>query len=170
VQRREHVTDPSPHPPVPPPRAFTQGLGQVFQVAGVVLFLLMMFICCSSSLLSKDFATKTTLTQIGWGRSSENPRLPAYSAQRALTICVFSGVFFGLALAGLGLGMQADSKAAPAGAVLTSIIGAIFWVVHALFAATVARSVLFTLIAAALACLFAGLLLLSIHSFKETRS
>src|SRR5829696_4384711 len=37
----------------PPPRAFSQGVGQVFQVVGGLLFLCSSSICCGSSLLSK---------------------------------------------------------------------------------------------------------------------
>src|SRR5687767_12769376 len=38
-------------PQQPPPRAFTQGVGLVFQTVGVTLFLVMFFTCCGSSLL-----------------------------------------------------------------------------------------------------------------------
>ena len=44
-----------------PPRAFTQGVGLVFQWLGVVMFLAFMFVCCSSGLLSKDVATHSSL-------------------------------------------------------------------------------------------------------------
>src|SRR5436853_207767 len=91
----------------PPPRAFSQGLGVVMQVAGVLMFLAMMSVCCTSSLLNKDWATKTDLTRIGWHFAGDEPDRPSYSAQRALTICVFVGVFFGMATAGTGLGLQA---------------------------------------------------------------
>src|SRR5437762_521388 len=40
-----------------PPRAFTQGVGTVFQFGGVVLFVLSMFDCCTSSLLGKPAMT-----------------------------------------------------------------------------------------------------------------
>src|SRR5436309_10396364 len=125
----------------PPPRAFTQGLGLVFQVVGVLLFLASMFICCGSSLLSKDWATHSDLTRIGWHN---------YSAQRALTICIAAGVFFGVAIASCGLGMQADSRRAPLLAIIVTGIALVFWVVHTIFAATAAGSVIFTLIAAGL--------------------
>lgn len=161
----------SPPPPAPPPRAFTQGLGIVFQSAGVLLFLTMSFVCCGSSLLSKDWATKSDLTRVGWGTAQPAGAAPqpAYSAQRALTVCVFAGVVFGVALATAGLGMQAESRIAAPGAVLISALGAAFWIIHALFAATAVRSVTFTLVAAALACLFAVLLLLAINAFIEMR-
>ena len=155
----------SPDNPVQPPRAFTQGLGQVFQVIGVVLFLAMMSVCCGSSLLSKDFATHTDFTRTGWGGREG---APDYSAQRALTISLFSGVFFGLALAGVGLGLQAEHRNAPWFAVVTTGIGAGFWIVHTIFAAQFG-SVLSALIAASLASLFLVLLILSISAFREMR-
>src|SRR6187455_1221047 len=103
----------SPAPPpkaddTPPPRAFSQGLGTVFQFVGVLMFLGMSFVCCGSSLLSKETATHTNLTRIGWHYAGDAPDQPSYSAQRALTVCVFAGVFFGMALAGVGLGLQAE--------------------------------------------------------------
>jgi hypothetical protein len=157
-------------PPAGPPRAFTQGLGVVFQVVGVLLFLTMSFICCGSSLLSKDWAMKSDLTHVGWGTSAEDVRQPAYSAQKALTISVFAGVFFGVALATAGLGMQAESRVAAPGAVIITCLGEVFWLVHAIFAATVTRSAFFTLTAAALACVFAILLLLAINAYREMRT
>ncbi|MEA2735855.1 MAG: hypothetical protein QOE14_2306 [Humisphaera sp.] len=170
------MSDPSPPtdaPPPPPPRAFTQGVGQVFQFVGVLLFLVMFFTCCGSSLLSKDWATRSQLTQIGWGTVSpqtpDSPRQPAYSAQRALTICVFAGVCFGMALAGVGLGLQAGSRIAAPGSLVVSLLGALFWLVHTIFAATVVHSTLFSLIAGGLTCLFAVLLVLAINAFVEMR-
>ena len=160
---------PSNAPAIPPPRAFTQGVGLVFQVAGVVLFLVMSFVCCGSSLLSKDWATQTNLTTIGWHRSGDEPGRPAYSAQRALTISVFAGVFFGLALSAAGLGLQAQHRRAAMFGALVSAVGAMFWLIHALFAATAGRSTWFTLIAAALSLLFALLLIFAIGAMIEMR-
>ena len=144
----------------PPPRAFTQGLGLVFQVVGMLLFVASMFICCGSSLLSKDWATHSELTKIGWHN---------YSAQRALTICVAAGVFFGVALAACGLGMQAESRRAPRLAVVITGAGLIFWVVHTIFAAAAAHSLLFTLAAGALSVVFALLHAMSHAADREMR-
>src|SRR5262245_49136830 len=96
----------TPDTKTPPPRAFAQGVGTVFQVVGGTLFLVSFFSCCGSSLISKDAATKTNLTHIGWHFAGDPADAPSYSAQKALTICVFSAVFFGLALAAIGLGLQ----------------------------------------------------------------
>jgi len=134
----ESPLPPDASPPPPPPRAFTQGVGLVFQFVGVILFLVMFFICCGSSLLSKDWATRSELTRIGWGQSSETHGV-AYSAQRALSISVFAGVFFGMALAGVGLGMQAGSRIAAPGAVVMTAIGTVFWVIHTMFAEYIPR-------------------------------
>jgi hypothetical protein len=156
-------------PDIAPPRAFTQGVGLVFQFVGVLLFLVMFFICCGSSLLSKDWATRSELTHVGWGASAAETHQVAYSAQRALTISVFAGVFFGMALAGAGLGMQAGSRVAAPGAVVITAIGTIFWLVHTIFAASAARSLTFFLIAGGLTLLFAILLLFAINAFIEMR-
>src|SRR5258706_9004807 len=89
-----------------PPRAFTQGVGTVFQFAGVTLFLTMMSVCCLSSLLSKDYAARADRTQIGWHFPGDKPDAPSYSYAQAMTVSVALGVFFGLAMAGVGLGLQ----------------------------------------------------------------
>jgi hypothetical protein len=166
---------PPPQPPSdkhapPPPRAFTQGVGLVFQFVGVVMFLVMFFTCCASSLLSKDWATRSPLTQIGWGRDEARGDVPpVYSAQFALTISVFAGVFFGMALAGAGLGMQAGSRVAAPGAVVLCLLGTTFWLVQTIFAATAARSLLFALVAGGLAVLFAALFGFATNAMIEMR-
>src|SRR3954471_7314585 len=116
---------PTPPPPPPPPRAFTQGVGLVFQVAGVLTFFAMSFVCCGSSLLSKDWATQSDLTHVGWHRAGDSSGPPAYSAQQALTISVFAGVFFGLATASLGLGMQAEHRRSAAAAAIVTAAASI---------------------------------------------
>jgi hypothetical protein len=158
----------TPPPATPPPRAFTQGVGLVFQFVGVLLFLVMFFVCCGSSLLSKDWATRSELRKIGWGESQETHQV-AYSAQQALTISVFAGVFFGMALAGVGLGMQAGSRIAAPGAVVVTLLGTVFWLVHTVFAASAARSVPFALIAGGLTVLFAALLAFATNAMIEMR-
>ena len=151
-----------------PPRAFTQGVGLVFQFVGVIFFLVMFFICCGSSLLSKDWATRSELTHIGWGNADASAQVPpVYSAQFALTISVFAGVFFGMALAGAGLGMQAGSRIAAPGAVVICVLGTAFWLTQTIFVATAVGSVLFSVIAGGLAILFAILLVFAINALVE---
>jgi hypothetical protein len=167
------MPDPAPPPPPPespPPRAFTQGVGLVFQFVGVILFLVMFFTCCGSSLLSKDWATRSELTRIGWGHADARAGVPpVYSAQFALTISVFAGVFFGMALAGMGLGMQAGSRIAAPGAVVVCLLGTAFWLVQTIFAATAARSLTFALIAGGLTLVFAALLGFATNAMIDMR-
>ena len=144
----------------PPPRAFTQGLGLVFQVVGVLMFLSMMFVCCGSSLLNKDFALHSDLTRIEWH---------GYSAQRALSISLFAGVFFGVALAGIGLGLQSENRTAPKMAVGLTAFASLFWLIHLLVAAQAGRSVLFSIIAGGLMLSFAVLFGLAVAAAKEMR-
>src|SRR2546430_7645665 len=94
-----------------PPRAFTQGVGTVFQFVGGTLFVASMLVGCASSFLGKDVAMRTSLTTVGWH---------SYSAQRATTVCMMAAVFFGLALAGIGLGLQAQSRRSPPLAVIAT--------------------------------------------------
>jgi hypothetical protein len=142
----------------PPPRAFAQGAGLVFQIVGGTLFLLAMFICCGSSLLNKDFATRADLSAIAWH---------GYSAPRAISIGLSAAVFFGLATAATGLGMQADYHHAPALAAGVTLLAAIFWTAHFIFATTVAHSVAFSLLTAALSLTFASLFALALTAMRD---
>jgi hypothetical protein len=102
-------------PAEPPPRAFTQGVGTLFQFVGVTLFLASMLVCCGSSLISKSVAERRDLMAVGWHLPLPGgPHL--YSAQRAITVSLLVAVFCGIALAGLGLGLQAQGRRAPGGA------------------------------------------------------
>jgi len=130
----------------------------VFQIFGCSLFLLFMFVCCGSTLLNKDTATHSNLTHIAWH---------GYSAQRALTISLFGGIFFGVALAGIGLGMQAEHRAAPIFAVVVTGFATVFWLVHLLVAAVGVQSVLFSMIAGVLMILFGILFVLAVAAAVE---
>ena len=87
-----------------PPRAFTQGVGTVFQFTGVTLFLVLMFVCCASGLLSPRTAIRKDLSNVGWPHDVEPGATAAYSVPKAMTVSLAFGVFCGIALAGLGLG------------------------------------------------------------------
>jgi hypothetical protein len=143
----------------PPPRAFTQGVGLLFQWVGVTLFLAAFFVCCASSLLSRDRATQTDLTTFGWG---------PYTAQRAVTITLLCAVFFGMALAGLGLGLQAQSRRAPWMSVALTVVASLYWGAHATFFATVSMW-LFALVSLAMTVGFTILLALAVGARREMR-
>jgi hypothetical protein len=160
------MTEPSPPPPSPP-RAFTQGVGTVFQVTGSTLFLILATVCCGSSLLSKNTAERHDLTEIGWGAASGGG--VAYSAQRAISVCMFVGVGLGIAVASVGLGLQATRRSAVVGGVIVAGFGLVFWVVHALFAAQVLRSILLSVIAGALVVVFGVLFALAVAALREMR-
>ena len=140
----------------------------MLQFAGVTLFLAMSFTCCGSGLLSREWATRDELSRVGWhfGSSAEGP---AYSAQRAITISVFCGVFFGLALAGFGLGLQAEHLSAARGAVILAAIATVFWLIQTVFAIQHLSSLALVLIAGGLAILYAALTALSAAALKEMR-
>ena len=151
-----------------PPRAFTQGVGLVFQVAGGTLFLAMMFVCCASGLLSKDWATKTELTKIGWHARGDAADVPTYSAQKAMTISLFSAIFFGIALAAIGLGLQAQHRAAPWLALAVTGLATVFWTVQFFFAASM-RSITFASMTGVLAVGFFILLMMAFNALSEMR-
>jgi hypothetical protein len=161
--------DTGPTPPGPP-RAFTQGVGTVFQFAGVLLFLAAMFVCCGSGLYYKAAAERRDLMGVGWrlpSQSAQDP--PVYSAQQAITLSVTCGVFFGLALAGIGLGLQAQNRAAPRGAVLVTAVGVVFWLVQFVFVVQILHSIVLALLAFVLLAIFAGLFALAAGAAREMR-
>jgi predicted membrane channel-forming protein YqfA (hemolysin III family) len=153
----------------PPPRAFAQGVGTVFQFVGVIFFLCSMFLCCGTSFLGKQTAMRSDLAKVGWHLAGDRADAPAYSAQRASAACMMAAVFFGLALAGIGLGLQAQSRRAPASATVVTALATLFWLVHAIFFAQVLHSILMTTLCAALTILFGVLLGLSIGAVADFR-
>lgn len=161
--------EPSSTTTMPPPRAFTQGVGTVYQFVGVTLFILSMVVCCGSSLLSKNVAERSDLMTIGW-----TIPLPGgdafYSAQRAVTVSVLLAVFFGIALAGLGLGLQAQGRKAPYGAITVTLFATVFWTIQAWFFAQTLRSPPFALGMASLAIGFAILTAFAFAAAREMRS
>jgi hypothetical protein len=155
--------------PAPPSKyPFTQGVGTVYQFVGVTLFLISMFVCCSSSLLSKDTATHSNLTTIGWQRAGDPPNLPTYSAQRALTITLPAAICYGMALATLGLGMQTESRTAPLYATLVNLFALGFWVFHLVFFASL-KWILLSIVCTVLVMLCILLGVLSIGAWRELR-
>jgi hypothetical protein len=151
----------------PPPRAFTQGVGTVFQFTGVSLFLTLMFVCCVSGLLSPSTAIRKDLAGVGWGRNPDGSA--TYSAPRAMTVSLATGIFCGIALAGLGLGLQATHRRTPLAAIVLCTFGTLFYVVHCVFFATTLRSWGLLVVCGGLSALFILLLMLSINAWKEMR-
>ena len=158
----------NPPPTPPPPHAFTQGVGTVFQFVGVGLFVISMFICCCSSLLSKDAATHSGLTTIGWHRLTDPPDQPAYSAQRALTISLPASLVYGMALAALGLGLQAEHHAATFSAILLNVTLTLFWIVQLVFFASM-KWVGMSIVCFAMVIIAVGLFILSVGALRDMR-
>jgi hypothetical protein len=152
-------------PATPPPRAFTQGVGTVFQVVGVLLFLTAGFTCCGSGLLSREWATQPQFASEGLRLSSG----ALYSVGRAITICVFCAVFFGVACAAIGLGLQAEHRSAPVGAVVVTGVASLFFLAHAWFAIAYIHVTLITLVLITTSLLFLGLFALSFGASREMR-
>jgi hypothetical protein len=148
----------------PPPRAFTQGVGTVFQFTGVILFLLFFFSCCGSALFSRDWAVQPGWEQIGWRNASGQIVL---SAARALTLAVAVGVVLGMALAGIGLGLQAEKRPAPWLAVVVTTFGVLFWIFEGAFAAQQLHSIVLSFLSFGLALIFALLCGLAIFATRE---
>lgn len=152
----------------PPPRAFTQGVGTLYQFFGVTLFIVSMLVCCGSSLFSKDVAERHDLTLVGWSVTLPGGQY-LYSAQRAIAVCVPVAVFFGMALAGIGLGLQAQGRLAPWGAVAVTTSATLFWAIHAVFFASALGSIGFAAGAGVLAVAFAVLGGFGLAALREMR-
>lgn len=157
----------SPQSP-PPPHAFAQGVGTVFQFVGVTLFVLSMLVCCGTSLISKDAATHTGLTTVGWHRAGSPPDQPFYSAQRALTISLPAALCYGLALAALGLGLQSESPAAPLSAFAVNVFAALAWIVQSAFFISI-RWIWMSILCTAMLMIALVLLLLSTIAIRDMR-
>jgi lysylphosphatidylglycerol synthetase-like protein (DUF2156 family) len=160
------MTDPA--PTASPPLAFTQGVGTVFQFTGVILFLAMSVICCSSSLLGKDTAERPDLEKLGWHLAGDPPDRPFYSVPRALSTSLTIGVALGAAVAGLGLGLQATHRSAAIAAVLVTPLATLFWIAQVIFAARIVHSVVLCAVAVLLAVLFLVLTGLSFAALRDT--
>jgi hypothetical protein len=156
-----------PRPPSTPPRAFTQGVGTIFQLVGGLLFLALMFTCCGSGLLSREWATQPHFAAEGLRLAANQP--PVYSVGRAITICMFCSVFFGIACATIGLGLQAEHRRAPLGAVIVTGVASLFFLAHAAFAIAYIRSPLIIVLLGAGAVVFPALLVLGVGAMREMR-
>jgi hypothetical protein len=152
-----------------PPRAFTQGVGTVFQFVGVIFFLCSMFVCCGSALLSKNIVTRGELTAVGWTVQLPGGQRVFYSGQQAITVSVALSVFFGIALAGIGLGLQTQGRRAPYAAVVLTFAAAVFWGIQAVFALERLHSVLLSVLGFLLFGLFAVLCGFAVAALREMR-
>jgi hypothetical protein len=149
-----------PDPP-PPPRAFTQGVGTVFQVAGVFMFLALSTICCGSSVMGKE-GERPDLANIGWHIGGA-----VYSVPRAMSVGLIVGLALASAVAALGLGMQALHRSAAFVAAGVAMIGVVFWGVHLAFAITGAGSIVLTLLALVLLGIYGALSALGVGAARE---
>src|SRR4051812_38339607 len=95
------LSNQNPPEPASPPRAFTQGVGTVFQIVGVFMFLAMATICCGSSVMGKE-GERPDLANVGWHMAGT-----VYSVPRAMSVGLVVGLALASAVAALGLGMQA---------------------------------------------------------------
>jgi hypothetical protein len=160
------MAEPLPQPAAPPPRAFSQGVGTLFQTVGGLIFLAFTFFCCGSALTSKEWATNPDRDKVGWG-SSHNSGRALYSARDWTIATVAGGVILGLAAAGLGLGLQADKRRAALAAVGITFLGLVFWIVQAIFAAQAMGSIGLFALCFVLTAIFAILGILAIGALRD---
>lgn len=134
----------------------------------MTLFVSSMLVCCGSSLVSKSVAERRDLMAVGWAVPLPGgPYL--YSVQRAVTVSLLLAVFFGIALAGIGLGLQAQGRLAPYGAAGVTAFAACFWLAQTVFFATTLGSVLIAGGVGVLAMLFVVLAGFGVTSLREMR-
>lgn len=110
--------DSKPETTKPPPRAFAQGTGVVLQTVGILLFLTN---CCAftlTGLWDKVISRTDVIERIDAGRplGMSLERMFENPAKAGYMLTVMSSTVGGLAMAVLGLGMQADRRRAAAGA------------------------------------------------------
>jgi hypothetical protein len=134
----------------------------VYQFVGVVLFISSMAVCCGSSLISKDVAERRDLIAVGW---TAGPVF--YSAQRAITVSLLLAVFYGMALAGIGLGLQAQSRKSPYAAATVAASAAVFWAIQAVFFAGVLGSLTLPILCTVISLIFLSLTALAIAAVRD---
>ena len=69
---------------------------------------------------------------------------------------MFAAVFFGLVLAAVGLGLQAEGRRAALMATVVTAVAMLFWATQAVFAASAVHSILFTALAGLLGAALRG--------------
>jgi len=151
----------------PPPRAFTQGVGTVFQFTGGILFIVMSLACCGSGLLGKETWKREDLMRVGWHLPGDGADQPSYSALRATSVSLIGGIGLALAVAGLGLGLQATRRSAGSVAVGVTLLGLVFWAVHAFFFVQVMRAWMLGAIAFLLVLVYGVFFALAIGAWRE---
>ena len=124
-----------------------------------MMFVAAMFVGCASAFISKETATKTWLVNVGWSH---------YSAQMAVTYSLIASVFFGITLATLGLGMQAQNRRTPLLAVIVTFLGMAFWFIQLVLFVDV-HLLLMSAISAVLCVLFVILLGFALGAWMEMR-
>jgi hypothetical protein len=153
----------------PPPRAFTQGVGTVFQFAGGILFIVLSITCCGSGLLEKNTWKREDLMHVGWHLPGDAADQPSYSALRATSLSLIGGIGLALAVAGLGLGLQATRRSAAVGAVVVSFLGVVFWGVQGVFFAQAMRAWMLCAVAIGFVLAYGVFLALAVGAWREMR-
>jgi hypothetical protein len=152
-----------------PPRAFTQGVGTVFQFAGGILFIALSLACCGSGLLGKETWKREDLMKVGWHLPGDAADQPSYSALRATSVSLIGGIGLALAVAGLGLGLQATRRSAAVVAVMVTLIGLGFWAVHGVFFIHVMRAWMLAFVAFVLVLIYGVFFSLAVAAWREMR-
>lgn len=155
----------TPEPPPTPslPRAFTRGSGAVFQVVGAILAF---GSCCwwsfggpAGGRLVTDGDPRSFAQVV---RAADAPQIWAMAG-----VCAaFTG---GMALAALGLGLQAERRGAAVAASWVAGLSAVFWIAHflaALFSDQTIGRLLWTII---MALVWTACLVLALVSADELR-
>lgn len=117
----------------------------------------------------KDVAEPKELMRIGWHLPGDPPMEPFYSAQRATSTVLIGGIAFALAVAGIGLGLQATRRSAAAGAVVVTLLGVIFWAIHGIFFVQVMRAWLLAAIAFIFVLVYGVFFALGVAAWREMR-
>lgn len=132
-----------------------------------------MAVCCGSSLLSKEVAERKAWGEVGWGvrtdvdGAGDTTRHAVYSANLATTLSVALSVLLGAALAGLGLGLQAQRHGTAGWAVVVTTFGVIFWAIQLIFFVQELHSVLLAVLAFGMLAMFAALSALAWKAHRE---